>query len=416
MKILVCHPSQHHSYRLATALKQNNILSAYVTTVYYKPRSFTALIAKTLKGKFRIKAENRRCKDLEDYDVIQFCEIQGLLKLLALNVPKLWPIYYTLKYGTADRFAKKVAKFAMQHNVDAVITYDDSSPLLFEILEAKAPHIKRILDVSAANLIYMRHIYDIDTEKMPQFSDRLHKEYAKAWNEQILDRALREIKSSQYFLTPSEFVKKSLRFSGVKDEQMLLCPYGVDVSEFTCKQYDVQTYDKPLRFIYVGGVKELKGISYLLEAFRHIPKQCAQLTIVGNFNPDDYDIQPYKNLVNFTGVVMHSEISVLLRNADIFIFPSLGEGLSLATLEAAACGLPLVVSENSGVNDNIVDGREGFIIPIQDTDAIIEKILWYCDHRDHIESMGRAAREMALKFTWERYYACVSEKIAGVLK
>lgn len=416
MKVLVCHPAQQHSYRLATALKKNNMLAAYCTTVYHKPRSFTAFIAKILKGKFRAKARNRRCEALEDSKVVQFCEIQGLLKLLALNVPKLWPAYYLLKYGTADRFAKKVAKYAIKHDVDAVVTYDDCSPLLFEILKEKAPNIKRILDVSAANLIYMRRIYDIDTVKMPQFADRLHTEYAKAWNEQILDRASREIESAQYFLVPSKFVEKSLKYSGVKDEQMLLCPYGVDVSEFSCKEYKPKKQIDSLQFIYVGGVKELKGISYLLEAFLRIPSDKAHLTVVGQFNSEDVDIQPYLNHINFTGSVLHSEIPKLLQDSDIFVFSSLGEGLSLATLEAAACGLPLIVTENSGVNDYMTDGKEGFVIPIQNIEAIIEKITWYCEHREHLESMGKAAREMALKFTWERYYACVSEKIAGVVR
>lgn len=416
MKVLVCHPAQQHSYRLATALKRDNMLDAYCTTVYYKPSSFTALVAKILKGKFRVKARNRRCEALEDCEVVQFCEIQGLLKLLALNVPKLWPVYYLLKYGTADRFARKVAKFAIKHDVDAVVTYDDSSPLLFEILKEKAPHIKRILDVSAANLLYMRRIYDIDTVKMPQFADRLHTEYAKAWNEQILDRALREIQGAQYFLAPSEFVEKSLKYSGVKDEQMLLCPYGVDVSEFSCKKYEPKKQTDPLQFIYVGGVKELKGISYLLEAFLRIPSDKAHLTVVGQFNSEDADIQSYLNQINFTGSVLHSDIPNLLKEADVFIFPSLGDSFALSALEAAACGLPLIVSTNTGMKDLMEEGREGYIIPIQDIDAIVEKITWFCEHREQLEPMGKAARKMALRFTWDRYYTGVSEKIAGVLK
>ena len=88
----------------------------------------------------------------------------------------------------------------------------------------------------------------------------------------------------------------------------------------------------------------------------------------------------------------------------------------MATLEAAACGLPLIVTENSGVNDYMTDGREGFVIPIQNIEAIIEKITWFCEHREQLEPMGKAARKMALRFTWDRYYTGVSEKIAGVLK
>ena len=120
--------------------------------------------------------------------------------------------YYLLKYGTADLFAKKVAAYSIDKHVDAVITYDDSSPLLFETLQKKNPHIIKILDMSAANLHYMRKIYDIDTKLMPNFANRLHFEYAKVWNENIMDRALREIKASDYFLVPSQFVARSLKY------------------------------------------------------------------------------------------------------------------------------------------------------------------------------------------------------------
>lgn len=415
MKIIVCHPAQQHSYRLATALKRKNMLSAYITTVYYKKGSLTKAASKLLKGKFQKKAVGRHCEELADMDVIQFCEGEGILKLLALNVPVFRPFYYRLKYGTADRFARKVAAYAIAHHVDAVITYDDCSPLLFEILQEKAPSIVRILDMSAAELHYMRAIYDKDAELMPQFAERLHYEYAKVWNNAIMDKCLREVKASQYFLTPSAFVRRSLRYTGVKDAQMLNCPYGVDISEFSCKVYPKCHNCAPLKFVYVGGVKELKGISYLLEAFMQIPREQAELTVIGDFKAEDCDIKRYLNRVYFTGMVLHSEIPHVLHASDVFVFPSLGEGLSLSSLEAAACGLPLIVSENSGVNDYMKEGQEGFIIPIQDVDAIVQKVKWFCEHRERIEPMGQAARKMALQFTWERYYEQASQLVKEVV-
>lgn len=415
MKILVCHPAQQHSYRLATALKKKNMLFSYVTTVYYKDGSLTKFVSKLLKGKFYKKAINRNCKMLSDTDVVQFCEGEGLLKLLALNVAFFRPVYYKLKYGTADRFAKKVAAYAIKNNVDAVITYDDCSPLLFEILEKEAPDIVRILDMSAANLHYMRQIYDKDTKLMPNFAERLHSEYAKVWNENIMDKCKREIQATQYFLTASEFVRKSLRYSGIKTKQMLNCPYGVDVSTFYCKTYRTVDNKEPLKFIYIGGVKELKGISYLLEAFMRIPESMAKLMVVGSFNKEDLDIKKYISRVEFKGMVLHSDIPALLRNADVFVLPSLGDGFSLSTLEAAACGLPLIISENTGISDNICNKVEGFVIPIQSVDAIVEKVVWFCNHREQIENMGRAARNMAMKFTWDNYYTKVAQAIEEVV-
>lgn len=410
MRVLIAHPAQQHSYRLAIALKKAGMLDKYITTVYYKNNSLTHLVSKLLKGSIRTKAENRHCEFLDDNEVIQFCEGEGLLKLVALNTRFFKKKYDRIKYHTADRFARRVAKYAIKHKVDAVVTYDDCSPLLFEELQKNDPHILRILDMSAANILYMREIYERDIEIVPSFADRLRKERRICWNPIIIDRAEREIKATQKFLVPSSFVAKSLEFSGVSPEQFVLCPYGVDVSQFSMKKFDeidvIQS--RPIRFIYVGGVKELKGISYLFDAFMEISPNEAMLTVVGNYSSTDDDIKPYLDRIRFTGNILHSEVASELKKSDVFVFASLGEGLSLSTLEAAACGLPLIVTENSGVNDGMSD-KEGFVIPIQSKDAIKEKVIWFIKHPERISIMGEAARKFALKFSWNNYYLRIAD-------
>ena len=405
MKVLIAHPAQQHSYRLAIALKKAGMLDKYITTVYYKNRSLTYFVSKFLNGSLKTKAENRHCTYIDDNEVIQYCEGEGLLKLVALNTRFLKNKYDQIKYNTADRFAKKVAKYAIKHHVDAVVTYDDCSPLLFEELQKKAPNILRILDMSAANILYMRNIYERDMDIVPSFANRLRKERSICWNPIIINRAEREIKATQKFLVPSNFVAKSLEFSGVKTEQIILCPYGVDVSQFSMKKFDENQFihTRPIRFIYVGGVKELKGIAYLFDAFMEIPTDDAILTVVGSYCSSDDDIKPYLERIRFTGNILHDEVANELKNSDVFVFASLGEGLSLSTLEAAACGLPLIVTENSGVNDGISD-KEGFVIPIQSKDAIKEKVLWFINHPEKTYPMGEAARKFALLYSWDAYY------------
>lgn len=405
MKIIVAHPAQQHSYRTAAALKQEGMLYKYITTVYNKPFSLTSLCTKFLKGKLRKKAESRVCAQLDNEDILQFVELEGLIKLFAMHVTWAKPFYYKINYHTADRFAKKVANYAIKHKVDAVITYDDSSPLLFEIIKKRAPSIKCILDVSIANHLYMRKIFERDELLAPKFSQRLHDEMPFVWNTQNNIRAIREINSADYFLVPSLFVKKSLMYSGVKEEQLMICPYGVDADMFQSKKYeDIELVKKrPIRYIFVGGVKERKGAYYLLEAFKQIPKEKAELTIVGTVNTSDEDLQPYLQYVNFTGMVLHSDVPALLQKSDVYIFPSLAEGLTLSALEAAACGLPLILTENTGANDCISDGVEGFIIPAQSVEAIVDKVMWFSEHPEAIEKMGKASRHMAEQYTWARY-------------
>lgn len=414
MRILVAHPAQQHSYRLAEALSGRGMLCAYATTVYYKKHSLTTLAAYFLRGTMKMKAQGRVSPVLRPEQVVQFCELEGLLKLLTMHVRFLRPLYRPIKYHTADRFARKVARYAIREKVDAVVCYDDCSARLFAILNKKAPNILRIMDVSAASILYMKEIYERDMALSPDFAARLRQERAIVWDSGCQSRARQELALSHYMLAPSGFVRTSLLYSGGKAEQIRLCPYGVDTGAFSCKPYDheKEIRGRPVRFIYVGGVKELKGISYLLRGIMEIPPEQAQLTVVGKYDPGDRDTEPYGGRVQFTGMVLHQEIPKLLREADVFVMPSLGEGMSLSALEAAACGLPLLVTENSGVGDAIKQGREGFIIPIQSSEAIAAGMRWFIHHPERIEPMGRAARAMAQEYTWSRY----QERASGLLR
>lgn len=417
MRIMVAHPAQQHSYRLASALYGSKMLGCYCTTVYYKEKSYTKLVASVLKGKFKSKAEGRHCWEIPDSLVMQFCEIEGLIKLLALNTRFLKKQYREIKYHTADRFAKKAARYAIKNNADAVITYDDTSPILFEILKKKKPDTIRILDMSAANILYMRSIYEKDMTLSPAFKKRLLEERKICWDQNTIERTKRELSAAQYFLVPSEFVGRSLEYSGIEKEQIFYCPYGVDLNEFSIKEYEnIEKGARPLEFIYVGGVKELKGISYLLDAFKNIPKEKAFLTVVGKYDRNDKDTAPYAEFVRFTGPVLHSEVPALLKRADVFVLPSLGDSFALAAMEAAACGLPIIISENTGIKDLVSDGVNGFVVPIQSTSAIIEKILYFINNPQEIKPMGQRARDMAEKYTWNSYSEKVTEVIEEIIK
>lgn len=404
MKAIVAHPAQQHSYRLAAALAHNGMLYKYATTVYCAKGSLTALAAALLRGRFRQKAKSRKCPDLCDGDVLRFCEAGGLIKLLAMNVPLFRPFYRRLKYGVADRFAKKTAAYAIKHGVDAVICYDDYSAKLFEILKEKAPGIVRIMDASAAYTVYMRSIYERDFLLMPEFASELRMERKVVWDEAAIERAQKEAALADHIIAASGFTKRSFVECGVPESKVSVCPYGVDTDLFAPKKPgEFHKAGEPVRFIYVGGVKQLKGIGYLLKAFEDVDPGKATLTVVGSADNGQIDLSAAPDCVTFSGSVLHGEVPALLKAADVFVFPSLGDGFSLAVLEAAACSLPVIVSDNTGACDLIENGTEGFVIPVQSSEAIAEKVNWFIEHPESIKPMGTAARRLAEKLTWENY-------------
>lgn len=412
MRVLVAHPARQHSYQLASALKRAGMLGGYATTVYNADRSFTRLVTKVLPARYRFKAAARVCSELDSNEVHQFCEISGLAVLFCLNIPFMRRWYWRVKRNVEDRFAKKVARFAIEEGFDAVVSYDGTSPLLFEKLKGEAPRIVRILDMSAANALYLRFVYETDFEIKPDFEEKLKGEWKRVWDPVDVDRTKRELASADFFLCGSKFVKRSLEYSGVDSCRCAICHYGVDTDVFSFVEREEKDSEEALNFIYIGGTNEFKGIGYLLDAFETLDPRKARLTVVGQNNLPRDLAERYASKVELTGLIPHKNVSDKLAEADVMLFPSLGDGFSLAVMEALSCGVPVVCSSNTGAADIIRDGENGFVIPPQDQEALNSSIEWFCNSRHLIPAMAKQARASAENCTWDQYARSVSRAVA----
>ena len=410
--VIVSHPGQQHSFKTAGALKKSDMLFVYFTTVYKKKKSLTSFLSFFLKGEDSIRANNRECIELADNEVKQEYESLGLLVILIARIFKDQKIYEKWNNWLVDKFGSKVAVFVKKNKVDAVISYDNNSGTLFKNLEKT--NIIRILDVSAANRLYMQKIYNEDAKMCGDFAS-LYGETQLIRNKKLLKRYKDEIKYADYFLVGSQFVRKSLNFSGVKDEQIKIVPYGVDAHQF---QFNLKKHTKnsDIKFLFVGNVSEIKGIYYLLEAFKQIDSPYVKLDIVGKYSGSEELIKPYLPFCNFIGCVPKNTMPEIYKNADILVFPSLGEGFGLVTLEAMACGLPVIVSKNVGSSDVVTEGKNGFVIDIQSVEDIVNKVLWFTKNKSKIEQMSIAARETALKFSWESYENNLNDAVVEIIK
>ena len=401
-KIIVAHPGRQHSFKIASELKKTGMLQKYITTVYDKDASILMKTVKMLdKGDNLKRVNGRKNKDLLDSDVIQYCELGGLIEILLFRLDKSRNIYNWWQRHNADWFGKRVAKYAIKNDADAVIMYDTNALKAFSILEKKAPHIIRIMDISAANRIYMKTVYEEDFKRCPYFSKRLKDERKLLWNKKAMKRLTRELELTHYYLAPSTFVKKSLKFSGIDENRIAICPYGANFDVTNSKRTVKVT--GAIEAVYVGNVTEMKGIFYLLEAAKEIDKSHVHLTVVGAFDNSDGILTSYMEHISFIGRVTHDKVLEILNKSDVFVFPSLGEGLSLSVLEALACGLPCIVTENSGANDAIENGKNGYVVDIQDKSALKEKMMWFDSHREQIPEMSENAKQTIEQFNWEKH-------------
>ncbi len=411
MKIIVAHPGRQHSFRLASALKKANMLDCYVTTIYDKDSSkLMKVVKKFLSKDDKKRATNRKNPDLQDNEVVQFCRFRGLIEALLWRIDKRHKIYAKYRERTADKFGKKLAKLAMKRKVDAVICYDTNALRCFEILKKRAPQIKRILDVSIGVKPYMQQIFQKEFEFL---NDKQKNFYS--WSEKELNNSRQELGLTDYFLVASTFVKKSLTFCSVKPEKIYIVPYGANVS--MSKKERQFNKESKLSILFVGQVNQRKGIPQLLEAVSRFDEGQLSLTIVGKYNENDWFIKKYEERKNidFVGSVTFDRVKNYYENADVFVIDSFAEGMAQVGIEAMACGLPIICSENSGVNDLVQEEVNGFVIPCGNVQALQKKIQWFLENRDQIPLMGQEAAKTGKKYTWDYYEANVIKVIRDII-
>ncbi len=376
-------------------------MECLATTVYNKEGSLTRKVLSAIRGKTYKKASNRKDDLLPEEKVIQFCEFEGLICTYIAKFRPLRQLYMHLNNHLNDRFGKKVAKYAITNNVDVVVSFDNNSMALFQYLKIHAPNIKRVMDVSIANRTYLKTVYEND---LLSFKDmELKTEQKILWNANYMERIVKEIEFTEYFLVASSFVKKSLHYSNVDEERIYLVPYGVDTSKFNIAKD--KAIDNQINLIYVGGITYRKGLHHLLSVVSKLEGEGIKLTCVGEINYSSPIYKKYSETSNirFVGFLPQDKLSDEYKNADAFVLTSLGEGMALVGLEAMSSGLPIICSKNTGLTDVVVDGYNGWTFDAGDDGQLSSIILKIKENKSMLSTVGNNARKSAKAYTWDQY-------------
>lgn len=235
----------------------------------------------------------------------------------------------------------------------------------------------------------------------------LEKEYARhGENPDIPSKRAVEQEEREYALAdriavPSSFVERTFVDQGIPSEKLLRIPYGVDPEEFE----PVWKKDDVFRVVFAGALSVRKGTKYLLEAFASLDLSEAELLLLGKLRKE---AEPWlsrcQGQIRHLGHVPGKELHRWYSQGSVFVLPSVEEGMAYVQLQAMACGLPLICTPHTGGEDLIREGREGFVVPIRDVEALKERIAWCYEHRDETRRMGWRARQRVLRrFTWRDY-------------
>jgi starch synthase len=169
---------------------------------------------------------------------------------------------------------------------------------------------------------------------------------------------------------------------------------------------------------YVGRIEAPKGIRHLIDAWKRLALPDAELVLIGRVLPEMTDLWrdgPPAH-IKLTGILTAEGVAQCLRESDLFVFPSVNEGLSLALLEAMSSGLPLIACQDTGAEDCITQGKEGLLVPGRNTEALAEAIHWCYQHPKELAAMGKASRLRIEKhFTLSHYQQRLIELYRSVV-
>ena len=271
------------------------------------------------------------------------------------------------------------------------ISWSSSSYQLFKRLRKKQENIL-ILERGSAHLSFQNEIL---FEEHNLFKTSFDFNFEATRNELI------EYEISDYIVVPSNFVKKTFLEKGINSEKIFVNPYGVNLADF--KRVEIKK-DK-FRIIFVGLASFQKGFQYLLMAMDLLKEKDIELWHVGNISDEIKNLDYLKPNIKYHGSKPQNELFKYYNNCDIFVLPSIQDGFGMVILQAMACGLPVICSTNTGI-ENILSnmGKEGFIIPIRDPNAIAERVLELYENNTLRIKMGNAAaKRVTSGFTWDDY-------------
>jgi L-malate glycosyltransferase len=233
----------------------------------------------------------------------------------------------------------------------------------------------------------------------------------------------RAILANTGFAAISAEIDRQWRELGVAPGRIVRMASGVNVHEFHPgpSMVDADLLPRP-RVIFTGRLHPQKSLPLLLEAWAKVVRQSeANLILVGPGNDRQRLIELAASLgisdrVQFVGAV--DSPAEYLRAADIFVLPSVAEGMSNSLLEAMATALPCVVSGIGGNIDLVADGQTGRLVAQPTAEAWSNTILELLESPSEARRLGSAAhqridREFALGVVVDRYLELYRRMIAG---
>ena len=231
----------------------------------------------------------------------------------------------------------------------------------------------------------------------------------KKWVKPLLKFA---ISQAQAVFANSSFTASKIK--ALRDVQIEWSPYGTTL-EKGMGSTEPHAVNSKFKILFVGRHIERKGICYLIEAAKYLPRDQFEIRIVGvgDLTEDlkklaSESAAPNSAEIIFTGKLSPEALANEYKTANVFTLPAIvdskgdTEGLGVVLIEAMELGLPIVASNVGGIPDVVIDGETGILVPEKDPEALANAYKRLASNPELISQLlAGAQKRIAECFTWD---------------
>jgi len=325
-----------------------------------------------------------------------------------------------IRYTIPDFFRQLliIKRIVRKENIDIIHVFTYFYPSVWiPILYAKINGIPVVLTTDCFPGISWRY--------GSKFVDFIAKIYSKTIGKFIFRLC------DKIILMSNEIVKDA-RNLGIREDKIVVIPNGVDFNRFNLKKINQQEIRKIRRelciseneaiILNVSRLVRVKRIDILIKITKRLLEKGLRVkTVIVGDGPYSREYEKLakmakiENNILFTG--FRTDIPLIMKVCDIFVLPSLSEGLPTVLLEASACCKPVIATNTGGIPDIITHGKTGFLVEPENINSFvffIEKLLY---NKSLSKKLGKNAyKHVRKKFNWnliiKRYKDIYAELVA----
>ncbi|MDO9178527.1 MAG: glycosyltransferase family 4 protein [Agitococcus sp.] len=175
---------------------------------------------------------------------------------------------------------------------------------------------------------------------------------------------------------------------------------GVNLDKYNYIKYE---HNGLIRFVFIGRLLKEKGVNEYVQAAKILKKKYinTEFVILGGVdeqNPGGLSSSDLSRLIE-EGICIYpgyvSDVQTWIASASVFVLPSYREGLPRSTQEAMAIGRAVITTDVPGCRETVVNGKNGFLIPVRSVDALVQAMEKFVVDPNLIGIMGKASRDLA---------------------